>query len=53
MDVKSIIKKILPNYLTYLIRWYRRLYRLNNIQNDVIHTIYISKLNILSEKIFY
>ena len=49
MDIKSIIKKILPNYLIYLIRWYRRLYRLNNIQSDVIHTIYTNKSNILSE----
>ena len=49
MDVNSIIKKILPNYLIYLIRWYRRLYRLNNIQSDVIHTIYTNKSNILSE----
>ena len=49
MDIKSIIKKILPNYLTNLIRYYRRLYRLNNIKSDVVHTSYLSKFNILSE----
>jgi len=49
MNVNSIIKKILPNYLTNLIRQCRRLYRLNNIQSDVVHTSYTSTSNILSE----
>ena len=36
MSVNSFIKKILPNYLTYLIRWYRGLYILNNIKSNII-----------------